>query len=100
MVLHKCLLGNESVGTSLGGPVVRTPCLHCRGHGLDSWSGQLRSRKHKTNKKKNKVEHLCAKRLAQRGTYNKLIVITCFNQLMNGGENLRRRLLIPTLAPS
>ena len=22
-----------------GGPVVRTPCFHCRGHGFDPWSG-------------------------------------------------------------
>ena len=21
------------------GPVVKTPCFHCRGHGFDSWSG-------------------------------------------------------------
>ena len=22
-----------------GGPVVRTPCFHCRGHGFDPWLG-------------------------------------------------------------
>ena len=26
-----------------GGPVVRTPCFHCRGHRFDPWSGNLRS---------------------------------------------------------
>ena len=27
------------VGDIPGGPVVRTPCFHCRGHRFDSWSG-------------------------------------------------------------
>ena len=22
-----------------GGPVIRAPCFHCRGHGFDPWSG-------------------------------------------------------------
>ena len=22
-----------------GGPVVKTPCFHCRGHGFDPWLG-------------------------------------------------------------
>ena len=26
-----------------GGPVVKTPHSHCRGHGFDPWSGKLRS---------------------------------------------------------
>ena len=25
-----------------GGPVVKTPCFHCRGPGFDPWSGNLR----------------------------------------------------------
>ena len=25
-----------------GGPVVKTPCFHCRGHRFDPWSGNLR----------------------------------------------------------
>ena len=33
-------LQSENNGTDLpGGPVVRTPCFHCRGHGFNSWSG-------------------------------------------------------------
>ena len=26
-------------GDFSGGPVVRTPSFHCRGHGFDPWSG-------------------------------------------------------------
>ena len=29
----------------LGGPAVRTLCLHCRGHGLYPWVGEPRSHK-------------------------------------------------------
>ena len=29
----------DAAGTSLGGPVVKTPSFHCRGHRFDPWSG-------------------------------------------------------------
>ena len=30
---------NKAFGDFPGGPVVRTPCFHCCGHGFDPWSG-------------------------------------------------------------
>ena len=40
-----------------GGPVLKTPCFHCRGHGLDPWSRELRSHMpHSAAKKKKKSE--------------------------------------------
>ena len=40
-----------------GGLVLKTPCFHCRGHGLDPWSRELRSHMpHSAAKKKKKRE--------------------------------------------
>ena len=33
------LLEIRSFGGFPGGPVVKTPCVHCRGHGFYPWSG-------------------------------------------------------------
>ena len=44
-------------GDFSGGPVVRTPSFHCRGHRFDPWLGELRShmqKKKKTPKKPSK----------------------------------------------
>lgn len=29
----------EMIILALRGPVVETPCVHCKGHGSDPWSG-------------------------------------------------------------
>ena len=36
----KEMLVKSVFGDFPGGPVVQTPCFHCRGHGFDSWSGK------------------------------------------------------------
>ena len=86
MVLRECFLVNESAGSSLGGPVVRTPASTAGGRGWIPGQGNWDPKSMKQTNK-NQVEHLYAKRLAQCGTPSKLIMITVY-QLMNGGENL------------
>ena len=39
-----------------GGPVVKTPCFHCRGHGFDPWLGKIPMPHGVTGKKKKKEE--------------------------------------------
>ena len=39
-----------------GGPVVKTPCFHCRGHRFDPWLGKIPMPHGVTGKKKKKKE--------------------------------------------
>ena len=40
-----------------GGPVVKTPCFHCRGHGFDPWLGKQDPTCHVSGPKKGKKEN-------------------------------------------
>ena len=43
-----------------GGPVVKTPCFHCRGNGLDLWSGNKDPTHHRAqpNRKKGRERQM------------------------------------------
>ena len=67
-----------------GSPVVKTPSFHCRGHGFDPWSGELRPRRPRhgqkeKKRKKKKTWHLslplldqCQRELAKIEGLNKI----------------------------
>jgi len=40
LTLDKAALNISGVGAIPDGPVVKTLCFQCRGHGLDPWSGK------------------------------------------------------------
>ena len=55
-ILRGCAPGDSS-----GGPVVKTPCFQCRGHGFNPWLGNLRSqRPHGAREKKEKEQIMCS----------------------------------------
>ena len=65
-ILRGCAPGDSS-----GGPVVKTPCFQCRGHGFNPWLGNLRSqRPHGAREKKEKEQIMCS-RLATQGSVSR-----------------------------